>query len=60
MDERETVPFQWHATNYSTVGYKKTKPLSYYVSQRDSQTYNTAPLETIKSILKSDIYLQYG
>ena len=27
------------------------KPLSYHVSQSDSRTYNTAPLETIKSIL---------
>ena len=27
-------------------------PLSYYVSQSDCRTYNTAPLETIKSILK--------
>ncbi len=33
------------------------KPLSYYVPQSDSQTYNTAPLETIKSILKHCIYI---
>ena len=30
------------------------KPLSYDVSQSDSQSYNTAPLETIKSILNHE------
>ncbi len=38
------------------------KPLTYYVSQSDSRSYNTAPLETIKSILKrlsvvSELYI---
>ncbi len=28
------------------------KSLSYYVSQNDNRTYNTAPLNTVKSILK--------
>ena len=31
------------------------KPLSYYVSQSNNQTYNTAPLNTVKSILKIKI-----
>ncbi len=35
------------------------KPLSYYVSQSDSRTYNTAPLETIKSILKQTLSHHY-
>ena len=34
------------------------KLLSYYVSQSDNRTYNTAPLKTVKSIIKLGMIFQ--
>ncbi len=36
------------------------KPLSYYVSQSDNRTYNTAPLNTVKSILKNHMSSRFS